>query len=144
MDTKNETAATASAGTTAASRPVKKKKDVKRIEKGQVHVYATHNNTIVTVTDMQGNAISWASAGVLGYKGARKETGYAASQATEKAINEAKLHGMRKVEVYIKGTGQGRETTVRALQTCDMEVTLIKDVSPIPHNGCRPPKRRRL
>ncbi len=123
---------------------IKKRKDLKRIEKGQVHVHTTHNNTIVTVTDLQGNAISWASAGVLGYKGSRKETAFAATQATEKAVNDAKMHGVRKVEVYVKGTGQGREPSVRAIQACDVDITMIKDVSPIPHNGCRPPKRRRL
>ena len=123
---------------------VRRRKDLKRIEKGQVHIYTTHNNTIVTVTDMQGNAISWASAGVMGFKGARKETAFAATESTTKAVNEAKLHGIKKVEVYVKGAGQGRETSIRAIQACDVEITLIKDVSPIPHNGCRPPKRRRL
>ncbi|MGN1041904.1 MAG: 30S ribosomal protein S11 [Christensenellales bacterium] len=123
---------------------IKKRKDLKRIDKGQVHVHTTHNNTIVTVTDMNGNAISWASAGVLGLKGSRKETAFAATQATEKAVNEAKMHGVRKVEVYIKGTGQGREPSIRAIQACEVDITMIKDVSPIPHNGCRPPKRRRL
>ena len=123
---------------------VKKRKDLKRIEKGQVHVHTTHNNTIVTVTDMNGNTISWASAGVLGLKGARKETAFAATQATEKAVNDAKMHGVRKVEVYIKGPGQGREPSIRAIQACEVDITMIKDVSPIPHNGCRPPKRRRL
>ena len=123
---------------------VKKRKDLKRIEKGQVHVHTTHNNTIVTVTDLNGNTISWASAGVLGLKGARKETAFAATQATEKAVNDAKAHGVRKVEVYIKGTGQGREPSIRAIQACEVDITMIKDVSPIPHNGCRPPKRRRL
>ena len=123
---------------------IKKRKDLKRIEKGQVHVHTTHNNTIVTVTDTVGNTISWASAGVLGLKGSRKETAFAATQATEKAVNEAKMHGVRKVEVYIKGTGQGREPSIRAIQACEVDITMIKDVSPIPHNGCRPPKRRRL
>lgn len=123
---------------------VKKRKDLKRVDKGQVHVHTTHNNTIVTVTDMNGNAISWASAGVLGLKGSRKETAFAATQATEKAVNDAKAHGVRKVEVYIKGTGQGREPSIRAIQACEVDITMIKDVSPIPHNGCRPPKRRRL
>lgn len=123
---------------------IKKRKDIKRIDKGQVHVHTTHNNTIVTVTDMNGNAISWASAGVLGLKGARKETAFAATEATTKAVNEAKIHGVKKVEVYVKGTGQGREPSIRAIQACDVDITLIKDVSPIPHNGCRPPKRRRL
>lgn len=123
---------------------VKKRKDLKRIDKGQVHVHTTHNNTIVTVTDMNGNTISWASSGVLGLKGARKETAFAATQVTEKAINEAKQHGVRKVEIYIKGTGQGREPSIRAIQAADVDISMIKDVSPIPHNGCRPPKRRRL
>lgn len=123
---------------------VKKKRDSKRIDKGQVHVHTTHNNTIVTVTDMQGNALSWASAGVLGHKGARKETAFAATQATEKAVNDAKQYGLRRVEIYIKGTGQGREPSIRAVQSCDIDITMIKDVSPIPHNGCRPPKKRRL
>ena len=123
---------------------IKKRKDLKRIDKGQVHVHTTHNNTIVTVTDLQGNTISWASAGVLGYKGSRKETAFAATQATEKAVNDAKMHGIRKVEVYVKGTGQGREPSIRAVQACGVDITMIKDVSPIPHNGCRPPKRRRL
>lgn len=123
---------------------IKKRKDIKRVDKGQVHVHTTHNNTIVTVTDMNGNALSWASAGVLGLKGARKETAFAATEATTKAVNEAKVHGVKKVEVYVKGTGQGREPSIRAIQACDVDITLIKDVSPIPHNGCRPPKRRRL
>lgn len=123
---------------------VKRRKDLKRIEKGQVHVHTTHNNTIVTISDMNGNTISWASSGVLGLKGARKETAFAATQVTEKAINDAKKHGVRKVEIYIKGTGQGREPSIRAIQAADVDITLIKDVSPIPHNGCRPPKRRRL
>lgn len=123
---------------------VKKRKDLKRIDKGQVHVHTSHNNTIVTVTDMNGNTVSWASSGVLGLKGARKETAFAATQVTEKAVNIAKQNGLRKAEVYIKGTGQGREPAIRAIQAADIEITMIKDVSPIPHNGCRPPKRRRL
>ncbi|HHT83931.1 MAG: 30S ribosomal protein S11 [Christensenellales bacterium] len=123
---------------------IKKRKDLKRIEKGQVHVHTTHNNTIVTVTDMNGNTIAWASSGVLGLKGARKETAFAATQVTERAMNEAKQNGIRKVEIYIKGTGQGREPAIRAVQAADVDITMIKDVSPIPHNGCRPPKRRRL
>jgi len=121
-----------------------KRKDLKRVEKGQVHVHTTHNNTIVTVTDLNGNTISWASGGVLGLKGARKETAFAATQATEKAVTAAKAYGIRRVEVYIKGTGQGREPSIRAVQACNVDITMIKDVSPIPHNGCRPPKRRRL
>jgi len=123
---------------------IKKRKDLKKIEKGQVHVHTTHNNTIVTVTDVNGNTISWASSGAIGLKGARKETAFAATQVTEKAVNEAKLHGLRRAEVYIKGSGQGREPAIRAVQAADVDITMIKDVSPIPHNGCRPPKRRRL
>jgi len=122
----------------------KKRKDAKRIDKGQVHVHTTHNNTIVTITDMQGNTISWASAGLLGMKGARKETAFAATEATKKAVTDAKAHGLRRAEVYINGTGQGREPSIRAVQACDVDITMIKDVSPIPHNGCRPPKKRRL
>jgi len=121
-----------------------KRKDLKRVEKGQVHVHTTHNNTIVTVTDLNGNTISWASSGVLGLKGSRKETAFAATQVTERAVTSAKAHGLRRCEVYIKGAGQGREPSIRAIQACDVDITMIKDVSPIPHNGCRPPKRRRL
>ncbi len=128
----------------ARRRVTRRRRDLKRIEKGQVHVHTTHNNTIVTVTDMNGNTISWASSGVLGLKGARKETAFAATQVTERAINDAKQHGIRKVEIYIKGTGQGRESSIRAIQAAEVDITMIKDVSPIPHNGCRPPKRRRL
>ncbi len=123
---------------------IRRRRDFKRIDKGQVHVHTTHNNTIVTVTDMNGNTITWASSGVLGLKGARKETAFAATQVTERAINDAKQHGVRSVEVFIKGTGQGRESSIRAIQAADVDITMIKDVSPIPHNGCRPPKRRRL
>ncbi len=123
---------------------IKKRKDLKRIEKGQVHVHTTSNNSIITVTDLAGNTISWASAGVMGLKGSRKETAFAATEATTKAVNEAKLHGIKKVEVFIKGTGQGREPSIRAIQACEVDITMIKDVSPVPHNGCRPPKRRRL
>ena len=108
-----------------------------------MHVHTTHNNTIVTVTDMNGNTISWASSGILGLKGARKETAFAATQVTERAINDAKQHGIRKVEIYIKGTGQGREPSIRAVQAADVDITMIKDVSPIPHNGCRPPKKKK-
>ena len=125
----------------AVRKTTRKRKVLKKIDKGQVHVHTTHNNTIVTVTDMNGNTISWASSGILGLKGARKETAFAATQVTERAINDAKQHGIRKVEIYIKGTGQGREPSIRAVQAADVDITMIKDVSPIPHNGCRPPKR---
>ena len=123
---------------------IKKRKDLKRIEKGQVHVYTTHNNTIVTVTDMNGNAIVQSSAGALGYRGSRKSTPFAAQQAAEVAVKAAMEHGLRSVEVYVKGPGAGRESAIRALSACELEITLISDVSPIPHNGCRPPKRRRV
>lgn len=128
----------------AVRKTTRKRKVLKKIDRGQVHVHTTHNNTIVTVTDMNGNTVSWASSGVLGLKGARKETAFAATQVTERAINDAKQHGIRRVEIYIKGTGQGREPSIRAIQAADVDITMIKDVSPIPHNGCRPPKRRRL
>ena len=128
----------------AAKKIVKKRKDVKRVDKGQVHIQASFNNTLVTITDMQGNTVSWSSAGSLGFKGSRKSTPFAAQQAAETAGKIAREHGMRQVEVYVKGPGQGRESAIRALGVCGVEVTLIKDVSPIPHNGCRPPKRRRV
>lgn len=123
---------------------IKRRKDIKHIEKGQAHVHASFNNTIVTITDMDGNVISWCSGGKLGMKGSRKATPYAAQIIAEDAAKIAKEHGLRKVEVFVKGPGQGRESAIRALQVCELEVTKIQDVSPIPHNGCRPPKRRRL
>ena len=121
-----------------------KKREIKKIDKGQVHIQSTFNNTLVTFTDMSGNAISWSSAGSLGFKGSRKGTPFAAQMATETAAKAAKEHGLRFVEVYVKGPGAGRESAIRALANCDLQVTLISDVSPIPHNGCRPPKRRRV
>ncbi len=125
---------------------IKRRKDLKHIEKGQVHIHASFNNTIVTFTDLDGNTISWSSAGKLGLKGSRKSTPYAAQLVSEDAAKAAKEHGIRKVEVYVKGPGQGRESAIRALDVpgIEIEVTKIQDVSPIPHNGCRPPKRRRL
>ena len=128
----------------AAKKVVKKRKDVKKVDKGQVHIQASFNNTLVTITDMQGNAVASSSAGALGFKGSRKSTPFAAQQATETAGKLARDMGMRQVEVYVKGPGAGRESAIRALANCDMEVTLIQDVSPIPHNGCRPPKKRRV
>ena len=122
----------------------RKRKEIKKVDKGQVHVQSTFNNTIVTVTDMNGNAIAQSSAGALGYKGSRKGTPFAAQMAAETAGKAAREQGMRSVEVYVKGPGAGRESAIRALTNCDMEVTLIQDVSPIPHNGCRPPKKRRV
>ena len=122
----------------------KKRKELKKVDKGQVHIQSSFNNTIVTVTDMNGNAIAHSSAGSLGYRGSRKSTPFAAQQAAEVAIKAAMEHGLRSAEVYVKGPGQGRESAIRALGVCGVEVTLIQDVSPIPHNGCRPPKRRRV
>ena len=122
----------------------RKRKEIKKIDKGQVHIQSTFNNTIVTVTDMNGNAISQSSAGALGYKGSRKGTPFAAQMAAETAAKIATEHGMKTVEVFVKGPGSGRESAIRALQTAGLDITLIKDVTPIPHNGCRPPKRRRV
>ena len=122
----------------------KKRKEARKVDKGQVHIQASFNNTLVTITDMQGNAIAWSSAGSLGFKGSKKSTPFAAQMAAETAGKAAREQGMRYVEVYVKGPGAGRESAIRALANCDMEVTLIQDVSPIPHNGCRPPKRRRV
>ena len=116
----------------------------KNIESGQAHIQSTFNNTIITITDMQGNAVSWASAGEMGFRGSRKSTPFAAQTAAETAAAAAIEHRMNTVEVYVKGPGQGRESAIRALQTAGLDVTLIKDVTPIPHNGCRPPKRRRV
>ena len=126
----------------AAVRP--KKRERKNVDRGQAHIHATFNNTIVTLTDTQGNAISWASAGEMGMRGSRKGTPFAAQMASEEAAKKAVDHGMRTVEVFVKGPGSGRESAVRALATAGLEVTMIKDVTPVPHNGCRPPKRRRV
>ena len=128
----------------AAKKVVKKRRERKNIEKGAVHINATFNNTIITVTDVAGNAISWASAGELGFKGSRKSTPFAAQSAAEQAAKAAMEHGLKSVEVYVKGPGTGRESAIRAMETVGLQVTMIKDVTPIPHNGCRPPKRRRI
>ncbi len=125
-----------------AARP--KKRERKNIDHGAAHIHSTFNNTIVTITDPNGNAISWASAGGMGMKGSRKGTPFAAQMAAEAAAKTAMDHGMRTIEVFVKGPGGGRESAIRALQTTGLDVTLIKDVTPIPHNGCRPPKRRRV
>lgn len=122
----------------------RRRRERKNIANGRAHIRATFNNTIVTIADVAGNAISWASAGELGFKGSRKSTPFAAQSAAETAAKGAMEHGMKNVEVYVKGPGSGREAAVRALQTAGLTVTLIKDVTPIPHNGCRPPKRRRV
>ena len=122
----------------------RKRRDKKNIERGTVHIQSTFNNTIVTITDTQGNAVSWASAGEMGFRGSKKSTPFAAQTAAEVAAKAAMEHGMKTVEVFVKGPGSGREAAIRALQTAGLDVTLIKDVTPIPHNGCRPPKRRRV
>ena len=122
----------------------RRRKELKKIDKGQAHIQSSFNNTLVTITDMSGNAISWSSAGSLGFKGSRKGTPFAAQSAADTAAKIAKEHGLRSVEVYVKGPGAGREAAIRALAAADLEITLITDVSPIPHNGCRPPKRRRV
>ena len=124
---------------TAGKRRVKK-----NIERGAAHIRSTFNNTLVTISDVNGNALSWASAGGMGFKGSRKNTPFAAQMAAETAAKAAMEHGLKTVEVYVKGPGAGREAAIRALQTAGLEITLIKDVTPIPHNGCRPPKRRRV
>lgn len=121
-----------------------KKRERKNIEKGAAHIRSTFNNTLVTITDVAGNAISWASAGGLGFRGSRKSTPFAAQMAAETAAKAATDHGMKSIEVYVKGPGAGREAAIRALQAAGLEVNMIKDVTPIPHNGCRPPKRRRV
>ncbi len=123
---------------------VKKRKSTKNLDKGMAFINASFNNTIVTITDEAGNAVAWSSAGSLGLSGSRKSTPYAAQQAGEIAGKNAREQGIKSVEVYVKGPGNGRETAIRALQTAGIDITLIKDVSPIPHNGCRPPKRRRI
>ena len=122
----------------------KKKKEKKNVPNGVAHVFATFNNTIITITDMSGNTVAWCSAGMQGFKGSRKSTPFAAQLAAEKAAKEAMEHGMRNIEVYVKGPGSGREAALRALQAAGFNVSLIRDVTPIPHNGCRPPKRRRV
>ena len=122
----------------------KRRRDRKTVEKGAVHIRSSFNNTMVIVTDPQGNALSWASSGELGFRGSRKSTPYAAQMAAETAAKAAMEYGLKTVEVFVKGPGAGREAAIRALQAVGLEVTLIKDVTPIPHNGCRPPKRRRV
>ena len=128
----------------AGKKIVKKRRERKNIESGAAHIRSTFNNTIVTITDTKGNAVSWASAGEMGFKGSRKSTPYAAQTAAETAAKVAVDYGMKTVEVYVRGPGSGRESAIRALQTAGLEITLIRDVTPIPHNGCRPPKRRRV
>jgi small subunit ribosomal protein S11 len=121
-----------------------RRKERRLVDRGVAHIQSTFNNTIVTITDIAGNTIAWASAGVLGFKGSKKSTPFAAQLAAERAAKEAMEHGMREVEVFVKGPGSGREAAIRSLQVSGLEVNVIKDVTPIPHNGCRPPKRRRV
>ena len=128
----------------ATKKVVRKRREKKNVEKGAAHIRSTYNNTIVTITDLNGNAVSWASAGEMGFKGSRKSTPYAAQTAAEVAAKAAVDNGMKTVEVFVKGPGPGRESAIRALQSAGLDITLIRDVTPIPHNGCRPPKRRRV
>ena len=129
---------------TAKKATTRRRREKKNIERGAAHIQSTFNNTIVTITDTQGNALSWASAGELGFRGSKKSTPFAAQSAAEKAAKAAMEHGLKTVEVFVKGPGSGREAAIRALSACGIEVTSIKDVTPVPHNGCRPPKRRRV
>ena len=123
---------------------IRRRREKKNIERGAAHIQSTFNNTSVTITDVNGNALTWASAGELGFRGSRKSTPFAAQSAAETAAKAAMEHGLKSVEVYVKGPGAGREAAIRALQSAGLEVSMIKDVTPIPHNGCRPPKRRRV
>ena len=126
------------------AKPVRRRKEKKRIEKGSAHIHSTFNNTIVTITDEAGRPVTWSSAGSVGFKGSRKGTPFAAQMAAESAAKQAMEYGMRSVEVFVKGPGSGREAAIRSLQAAGLEVNMIKDLTPIPHNGCRPPKRRRV
>ena len=128
----------------ATKKVVKRRKERKVVEKGAAHIRSSFNNTMVTITVLEGNALSWASSGGLGFRGSRKSTPFAAQTAAETAAKAAMEYGLKTVEVYVKGPGQGREAAIRALQSAGLEVVMIKDVTPIPHNGCRPPKRRRV
>lgn len=121
-----------------------RRREKKMVERGMAHIKSSFNNTVVTITDPQGNAIAWSTAGSIGFKGSKKSTPFAAQMAAEKAARVAMEHGMREVEVFVKGPGSGREAAIRSLQAAGLEVNSIKDVTPIPHNGCRPPKRRRV
>ena len=129
---------------TAKKAVTRKRRERKNIEKGSAHIRSSFNNTIVTITDTNGNALSWASAGEMGFRGSRKSTPYAAQMAAETAAKAALVHGLKSVDVMVKGPGSGREAAIRALQACGIDVTSIRDVTPVPHNGCRPPKRRRV
>ena len=128
----------------AADKTARRKRGRKNIAEGVVHIHSTFNNTIVTITDYQGNVISWSSAGAMGFKGSRKGTPFAAQQAADSAAKKAMDHGLRSVQIFVRGPGAGRDSALRALQSAGINISLIKDVTPIPHNGCRPPKRRRV
>lgn len=134
----------AAKGTAKKGTATRRRRDKKNVERGAAHIQSTFNNTIVTISDLQGNAVAWSSSGQNGFKGSRKSTPFAAQIAAEAAAKAAMESGMKTVEVYVKGPGAGREAAIRALQTAGLEISLIKDVTPIPHNGCRPPKRRRV
>jgi len=127
-----------------AAKKTGKKREKKNITEGVAHIQSTFNNTIITITDMSGNVIAWSSAGMQGFKGSRKSTPFAAQMAAEDAVKKAKEHGLRTVQVYVKGPGSGSESALRSVQVAGLKITLIRDVTPIPHNGCRPPKRRRV
>jgi small subunit ribosomal protein S11 len=141
---KQEQKADSRAEPKGADRAARKKRGRKNISEGVVHIHSTFNNTIVTITDYQGNVISWSSAGSMGFKGSRKGTPFAAQQAADSAAKKAMDHGLRTVQIFVRGPGAGRESALRALQSAGFNISLIKDVTPIPHNGCRPPKRRRV
>ena len=132
------------AAVTKGKKVIKRRKDRKVVEKGAAHIRSSFNNTMVTITDLNGNALSWASSGGLGFRGSKKSTPFAAQMVAETAAKAAMEYGLKTVEVFVKGPGQGREAAIRALQSAGLEVNMIKDVTPIPHNGCRPPKRRRV
>lgn len=141
---KQETKVEGQAEEKSAEKVARKKKGRKNISEGVVHIHSTFNNTIITITDFQGNVISWSSAGSMGFKGSRKGTPFAAQQAADSAAKKAMDHGLRSVQVFVRGPGAGRESALRSLQSAGFNISLIKDVTPIPHNGCRPPKRRRV
>jgi small subunit ribosomal protein S11 len=126
------------------ARKTGKKKEKKNVPEGIVHIQSTFNNTIITITDLNGNVVAWSSSGTQGFKGSRKSTPFSAQVAAEDAVKKAKEQGMRRVQVYVKGPGSGRESALRSLQVAGLSISLIRDVTPIPHNGCRPPKRRRV
>lgn len=131
-------------GRSRKGRPTRRRRERRNVDRGQAHITSTFNNTMVTLTDMQGNVLSWASAGQLGFRGSKKSTPFAAQEAAQEAVEKAKPYGLKTVEVYVKGPGSGREAAIRSLQASGLDVTMIKDVTPIPHNGARPPKRRRV